>query len=91
MVEASPESPNDRRILRLAFLAPALQRDIIAGLQPANLNLERFMKMEVRSPGRSSAPRSDGDARLTLYTDKVACYGLFSSLLQPIKILCYDE
>jgi hypothetical protein len=35
-VAASPVSPYDRRILRLAFLAPDLQREIIAGLQPAS-------------------------------------------------------
>jgi len=46
-VEAAPESPYERRILRLAFLAPDIQRDIIAGLQPSGLNLGRFMKIDV--------------------------------------------
>ena len=37
----------ERRILRLAFLAPDLQRDIIAGRQPAHANLEFLMKREI--------------------------------------------
>ena len=36
-----------RKILRLAFLAPDLQRDIIAGLHPPELNLEHFMEIDV--------------------------------------------
>jgi len=46
-VQTAPESRYDRRILRLAFLAPDLQRDIIAGLQPPDLNLERLMHTEI--------------------------------------------
>ena len=34
MLEAIPASPYHRRLLRLAFLAPALQRAILAGRQP---------------------------------------------------------
>ncbi len=43
----APVSPYDRRILRLAFLAPDLQRDILAGRQPASLNLEYLMASEI--------------------------------------------
>ena len=43
----APVSPYDRRILRLAFLAPDLQRDILAGRQPASLNLEYIMAREI--------------------------------------------
>ena len=46
-VQTAPESPYDRKILRLAFLAPDLQHDLIAGLQPAGLNLERLMHEEI--------------------------------------------
>ena len=46
-VRAAPESPYERKILRLAFLAPDLQRDIIAGLHPLEFNLERFMKTDI--------------------------------------------
>lgn len=46
-VRTAPESPYERKILRLAFLAPDLQRDIIAGLHPPELNLEQFMKSDV--------------------------------------------
>lgn len=45
--EAAPVSPYDRRLLRLAFLAPDIQRAILAGYQPAGLNLERLMGMEI--------------------------------------------
>jgi site-specific DNA recombinase len=31
--------------MRLAFLAPDIQRDILAGRQPARLNVERLRKM----------------------------------------------
>ena len=34
MLEAIPASPYHRRLLRLAFLAPELQRAILAGRQP---------------------------------------------------------
>ncbi len=39
-------SPYERRIQRLAFLAPDIQRAIIDGAQPAGLNLERLVKSE---------------------------------------------
>jgi hypothetical protein len=47
LVEAAPVSPYERSILRLAFLAPDLQRDILAGRQPPGLNLERLIKMSI--------------------------------------------
>ena len=40
-------SPYDRSILRLAFLAPDIQRDILAGLQPPDLNLERLGNLAI--------------------------------------------
>lgn len=43
----APVSPYDRRILRLAFLPPDLQRDILAGRQPASLNLEYLMARDI--------------------------------------------
>ena len=44
LARTAPDSPYDRNILRLAFLAPDIQRDIMAGLQPRGLNLERLRK-----------------------------------------------
>ena len=37
-------SPYERRIQRLAFLAPDIQRVIVDGVQPPGLNLERLIK-----------------------------------------------
>src|SRR5690606_33672523 len=47
LVRFSPASPYNRNILRLAFLAPDLQRDILAGRQPRPFNLELLRKMQI--------------------------------------------
>ncbi|MBX7528636.1 hypothetical protein [Qipengyuania vesicularis] len=44
---AGPVSRYDCNILRLAFLAPDIQRDILEGKQPQSLNLENFKKLDV--------------------------------------------
>ena len=46
-VDTAPVSPYDRKILRLAFLAPDIQQDILKGLQPRSLNLERLQKLDI--------------------------------------------
>ena len=43
-LHAAPASPYLRRLVRLAFLAPELQRAILAGRQPPGLTLERLMQ-----------------------------------------------
>ena len=40
-------SPYERRIQRLAFLAPDIQRAIVDGAQPPGLNLERLVKTDL--------------------------------------------
>jgi site-specific DNA recombinase len=47
LVTTAPASPYERMIQRLAFLAPAIQRDIMTGRQPANCTLELFKKIEL--------------------------------------------
>lgn len=47
VVQAAPPSAYDRMILRLAFLAPDLQRDSLAGRQPPELNLERLRNIDI--------------------------------------------
>ena len=46
-LDAAPASAYERRILRLAFLDPALQADILAGRQPRRFRLETFLHAEV--------------------------------------------
>ena len=43
VLDAAPDTPWRRRLVRLAFLAPDLQRAILAGRQPPNLTLTRLM------------------------------------------------
>ena len=47
ILETAPGSRYDRELLRLAFLAPDMQRDILAGRQPPMLNLEALRQIEV--------------------------------------------
>ena len=47
LVRRRPVSPYDRAIVRLAFLAPDIQRDILAGRQTLGLNLERLRKLYI--------------------------------------------
>jgi DNA invertase Pin-like site-specific DNA recombinase len=47
VIQNSPQSLYDRRILRLAFLAPVLQRDILAGRQPPMLSLEKLKSIDI--------------------------------------------
>ena len=47
VMETSPDSPYDRNILRLAFLAPDIQRAILDGRHPLHLNLERIKKTTI--------------------------------------------
>lgn len=47
ILAAAPKSPYERRLLRLAFLAPDIQRDILAGRHSARLNLERLMQFQI--------------------------------------------
>lgn len=47
LVDAAPQSPYERRLLRLAFLAPDIQRDVLAGRQPPLLNLETLMNGDI--------------------------------------------
>lgn len=50
----APASAYERRLCRLAFLAPDLQRRIMEGRQPPALNLERLIHEPIRSHGASN-------------------------------------
>ena len=47
LVEQAPASPHASKILRMAFLAPDIQSDIMKGLQPPSLNLQRLKQMHI--------------------------------------------
>ncbi|MFM6933124.1 MAG: hypothetical protein ACKOUT_12875, partial [Novosphingobium sp.] len=47
VLRASSTSRYERRLVRLAFLAPAIQADILAGRQPRNVNLEALIKADI--------------------------------------------
>jgi len=44
VLDAAPASPYHRRLVRLAFLAPEIQRNILAGRQPPGLTLEQLTR-----------------------------------------------
>lgn len=46
-ITAAPTSWYDRRVQRLAFLAPRLQHSILAGTQPRHVNLEFLVRNEI--------------------------------------------
>jgi len=47
LLDAAPVSIYERKILRLALLAPDIQRDMFAGRQPHGFNLETFVNGDV--------------------------------------------
>jgi site-specific DNA recombinase len=47
VIAEAPKSPYERRVLRLAFLAPDIQQAILTGQQPRHLNLEYLVKTEI--------------------------------------------
>lgn len=47
VLQVSPVVPYERSMLRLAFLAPDLQTQILEGRQPAGLNLQRFIDADL--------------------------------------------
>ncbi len=56
MAAAAPATQYDRQLSRLAFLAPRLQLDILAGAQPRGLALRAFLRTDCRSPGQIRRP-----------------------------------
>ena len=46
-LDAAPDMIRARRLLRLAFLAPDLQRAILEGRQPSDLTLARLLDSDI--------------------------------------------
>lgn len=46
-MDVGPSSRYDTNILRLAFLAPEIQRDILEGKQPHSLNPQTFKAIDL--------------------------------------------
>ncbi|WP_162798456.1 hypothetical protein [Sulfitobacter sp. SK012] len=44
VIERRPKGSHERRLIKLAFLDPGLQRDILMGRQPRNMSLAKFLK-----------------------------------------------
>jgi site-specific DNA recombinase len=49
VIDAAPASPYLRTLVRLAFLAPDIQRDILGGRQPHHLTLQHLIRMDLPS------------------------------------------
>ncbi len=47
LIETSPSAAYLRMLLKLAFLAPDIQRGILEGRQPGSLNLQQLIKMDI--------------------------------------------
>ncbi len=47
VLETSPSTPHRRKLVRLAFLAPDIQRAILAGRQPRDLSLARILACDI--------------------------------------------
>jgi site-specific DNA recombinase len=60
VLQSSPANPYDRNLVRLAFLAPDLQTQILEGRQPTGLTLQRFIAADL--------PASWDDQRLWFAT-----------------------
>lgn len=76
LIETAPGSPYDRNILRLAFLAPDIQRAILDGKQPLDLNLEKLKKTTI--------PLAWSQQRKMLGFGEVGipCYGRINTLFR---------
>ena len=48
-LDVAPSSPHHRRLLRLAFLAPDLQQQILQGSQPPELTLSKLLQSDIPS------------------------------------------
>jgi len=47
VIGAAPVSPYERKLLRLAFLAPDIQQAIMSGRHPQHLFLEKIQQMTI--------------------------------------------
>ena len=54
ILRTAPPTLHERRLVRLAFLAPDLQAAILEGRQPAHVKLEQFIERPFPSTGNSS-------------------------------------
>ena len=69
-LDAAPASPYHRRLVRLALLAPELQRAILAGNQPPGLTLESLMRAPI--PALWSAQKAMVEALALTGTSETA-------------------
>ncbi len=62
ILEAAPASSYQRRLVRLAFLAPDLQRAILDGRQPPGLSLAKLLEVDIPLDWREQAKVLDAAA-----------------------------
>lgn len=88
MADAVPGSRYAVRVMRLAFLSPAIQRAILAGRQPPSLRLGRpcpgSASTLLESAGTADRQARRGSA-VTCYSAISACYSRCNHLIQPKK------
>ena len=81
-LEAAPGSPYRRQLVRLAFLAPDIQRAIIDGRQQPQLTLATLMKMDI--PIEWDAQRQAINLKLLLVR-KLSLFCAYDGLLRTEK------
>lgn len=79
---AAPTSWYERRVLRLAFLAPELQRAILAGAQPRHVNLEFLVRSEIPLAWADQAAALRWTFEPVMYGDQIAWYCQLKPLLR---------
>ena len=80
---SAPDGPYERRLIRLAFLAPDLQAQILEGRQPRGLTLKALLRWETPADWRSQRMESrpwaefPANRRLSLFLRKSSLFRAF--------------
>jgi hypothetical protein len=83
----APSKPYDRRLLCLAFLAPDIQRDILAGRQPPGLSLQRLVLGGIPA----GLGRAKGGVQLKSAGSRASLLSSLASLLIASRFPCFVD